>query len=270
MSVPTPVELAEMAAAPPASRSTRPAAWQRVRRLGWGLAAAAILLLIVAVSVFAPLVAPHDPLAVDIRHRLSPPAWMSGGAPDHLLGTDQVGRDLLSRMIYGGRVSLVVGVTAVLMSASIGVLLGLAAGYFRGNTDWTIMTGINVMLTFPFVLLALAVISVLGPSFFNMVIVLGVAGLIASVQVLLSISRIYITRLQDRIIKLEMRVRALSVLTPAQQETLARLKKAQVVALRFASDEELGVLLERAARENLQPKDIKASIKTWRPDLYRT
>ena len=119
---------------------------------------------------------PHDPLAVDIRHRLSPPAWMDGGTPDHLLGTDQVGRDLLSRMIYGGRVSLVVGVIAVLLSASIGVLLGLAAGYFRGNTDWTIMTGINVMLTFPFVLLALAVIAVLGPSLVNMIFVLGVAG----------------------------------------------------------------------------------------------
>jgi peptide/nickel transport system permease protein len=113
---------------------------------------------------------------VDIRHRLSPPAWMPGGTVEHLLGTDQVGRDLLARMIFGGRVSLVVGVTSVLLSATIGVLLGLAAGYFGGNTDWTIMTVINVVLTFPFVLLALAVIAVLGPSLTNMIIVLGVAG----------------------------------------------------------------------------------------------
>ena len=70
------------------------------------LAAAAVLVLIVARAVLAPWVAPHDPLAVNIRHRLAPPAWMDGGARDHLLGTDQVGRDLLSRMIYGGRVSL--------------------------------------------------------------------------------------------------------------------------------------------------------------------
>ena len=69
---------------------------------------------------------------MDIRHRLAPPAWMEGGTPDHLLGTDQVGRDLLSRMIYGGRVSLVVGVSAVVLSSTIGVLLGLAAGYFGG------------------------------------------------------------------------------------------------------------------------------------------
>ena len=149
---------------------------RRLLRLRWGVAAAAVLLLIVATAVFAPYVAPHDPLAVNIRHRLAPPAWMEGGTSAHLLGTDQVGRDLLSRMIYGGRVSLVVGVIAVLMASSIGVLLGLTAGYFRGNIDWLIMTVVNVMLTFPFVLLALAVIAVLGASLKNMILVLGVAG----------------------------------------------------------------------------------------------
>jgi ABC-type dipeptide/oligopeptide/nickel transport system permease subunit len=112
---------------------------------------------------------------VNIQHRLGPPAWMQGGAPAHLLGTDQIGRDLLSRMIYGGRVSLVIGVSAVLISSSMGVLFGLSAGYFGGRLDWAIMTLINVMLTFPFVLLALAVIAVLGPSLINMIFVLGVA-----------------------------------------------------------------------------------------------
>jgi len=100
---------------------------------------------------------------------------MDRGTPDHVLGTDQIGRDLLSRMIYGGRVSLLIGVAAVLVSSTIGVLLGLGAGYFGPRVDWTIMTLVNVMLTFPFVLLALAVIAVLGPSLVNMVIVLGVA-----------------------------------------------------------------------------------------------
>jgi len=152
------------------------AALRRLLRLRWGLAAAGMLLAIVAVAVLAPHVAPSDPLEVDIRHRLAPPAWMEGGTAEHLLGTDQVGRDLLSRMIYGGRVSLVVGVSAVLLAATIGVLLGLAAGYFRGRIDWLIMTAVNVMLTFPFVLLALAIIAVLGPSLVNMVAVLGIAG----------------------------------------------------------------------------------------------
>jgi peptide/nickel transport system permease protein len=149
---------------------------RRLWRLKWGLAAALVLLLIVLVTLAAPWLAPYSPVEVDIQHRLGPPAWMEGGKTDHWLGTDQIGRDLLSRMIYGGRVSLLIGVTAVAISSTIGVLLGLAAGYFGAKIDWIIMTIINVMLTFPFVLLALAVIAVLGPSLPNMIFVLGVAG----------------------------------------------------------------------------------------------
>jgi ABC-type dipeptide/oligopeptide/nickel transport system permease subunit len=176
MSAPRHVELAELGAARPETPAAGQATLRRLLRLRWGLAAAVVLLLIVASAALAPWISPHDPLAVNIRHRLGPPAWMEGGTTEHLLGTDQVGRDLLSRMIYGGRVSLVVGVGAVLIATTIGVLLGLGAGYFGGNTDWTIMALVNVMLTFPFVLLALAVIAVLGPSLVNMIIVLGVAG----------------------------------------------------------------------------------------------
>ena len=149
---------------------------RRLWRLKWGLAATAIMLLIVASAVLAPWLAPYDPLAVNIRLRLAPPAWLEGGTSQHVLGTDQVGRDLLARMIYGGRVSLIVGVASVLISATIGVLLGMTAGYFGGRADWTVMTLVNVTLTFPFVLLALAVIAVLGPSLTNMIFVLGVAG----------------------------------------------------------------------------------------------
>jgi ABC-type dipeptide/oligopeptide/nickel transport system permease subunit len=160
----------------PADRPTAPRrSLRQIWRLKWGLAAAAVMLAIVAAAVAAPWIAPYSPIEVDIRHRLGPPAWMAGGKIEHVLGTDQIGRDLLSRMIYGGRVSLLIGVAAVVVSASIGVLLGLGAGYFGSRTDWIIMTLINVMLTFPFVLLALAVIAVLGPSLINMVIVLGVA-----------------------------------------------------------------------------------------------
>src|SRR5206468_7182649 len=159
-----------------APATTARQSWPRLWRLKWGLVAAVLMLLIVGVSAAAPWIAPYSPVEVDIRHRLAPPAWMDRGTPDHVLGTDPIGRDLLSRMIYGGRVSLLIGVAAVLISSTIGVLLGLGAGYFGGGADWTIMTGVNVMLTFPFVLLALAVIAVLGPSLTNMIIVLGVAG----------------------------------------------------------------------------------------------
>jgi peptide/nickel transport system permease protein len=176
MGAPTKVEMAELDALRSAAPEAGSAIRSRLLRLRWGLAASAILLLVVASAIFAPQISPHDPLSVNIRHRLAPPAWMEGGAPEYVLGTDQVGRDLLSRIIYGGRVSLVVGAGAVLIAATIGVLLGLGAGYFGGRIDWTIMTVINVMLTFPFVLLALAVISVLGPSLINMILVLGVAG----------------------------------------------------------------------------------------------
>jgi len=170
------VELADLGAVRVEAAGERQATLVRLLRLRWGLAAGAVLVLIVASAVVAPWIAPHDPLAVDVRHRLAPPAWMEGGSAQNLLGTDQVGRDLLSRMIYGGRVSLVVGVSAVLLSSTIGVLLGLSAGYAGGRLDWTIMALVNVVLTFPFVLLALAVIAVLGPSLVNMIIVLGVAG----------------------------------------------------------------------------------------------
>jgi ABC-type dipeptide/oligopeptide/nickel transport system permease subunit len=160
----------------PAAPDVAGGAWRRLGRLKWGVGGAIVFLLIVASALLAPVISPHDPLTVDIKHRMVPPAWMEGGTPEHLLGTDQIGRDLLSRVIWGGRVSLLVGVTAVLLSATIGVLFGLAAGYFAGQVDWSIMTFINVMLTFPFVLLALAVIAVLGPSVPNMIMVLGATG----------------------------------------------------------------------------------------------
>jgi len=166
----------ESTGAAPAEPASGRRSLRRLWRLKWGLVAAAIMLAIVVTAVAAPWLAPYSPVEVDITHRLGPPAWMEGGKTEHWLGTDQIGRDLLSRMIYGGRVSLLIGVSAVLVSSTIGVLLGLVAGYFGSRTDWIIMTLINIMLTFPFVLLALAVIAVLGPSLVNMVIVLGVTG----------------------------------------------------------------------------------------------
>jgi ABC-type dipeptide/oligopeptide/nickel transport system permease subunit len=133
------------------------------------------MLLIVLVAVMAPLVAPHDPYAGELVNRLKPPAWMPGGSSDYLLGTDQVGRDTLSRLIYGAQVSLAAGFLAMVISVLIGVPLGVLAGYSGKAVDSIISTVINIMLTFPFVLLALTVISVLGPSFFNVILVLGIA-----------------------------------------------------------------------------------------------
>ncbi|MDQ6674500.1 MAG: ABC transporter permease [Chloroflexota bacterium] len=152
------------------------------RRLGpaWRLkgtfAGALVLLVVALVALLAPWLAPHNPYVGRTLDRLLPPAWMEGGSNSFLLGTDQLGRDTLSRLIFGARVSLSVALLSVVGSSLVGVLLGMFAGFYRGWIDWLISTGVNVMLTFPFVLLALAVIAVLGPSFWNLIIVLSITG----------------------------------------------------------------------------------------------
>ncbi len=158
--------------APP--RSSTAKLLSRLWRLKGSVIAGCLLLAIVTAAIFAPLVTPHDPLEANIMLRLRPPLWMHGGVPEHLLGTDQVGRDILTRIIYGGRVSLSIGALAVLVSASFGIVLGLMAGYMGKVADAIISTLVNIMLTFPFVLLALAVIAVLGSGFSKLVIVLAI------------------------------------------------------------------------------------------------
>ena len=147
--------------------------WRRVLRLKGGMAGGIVTLILVLIALFGPLLAPHDPIAGKITDRLKPPVWL-GGTHNFLLGTDQIGRDELSRLILGTRVSLEAGAAGTLVACIVGVLLGLLAGYFGGIVDWFISTAVNVMLTFPFVLLALAVIAVLGTSFRNLIIVLAI------------------------------------------------------------------------------------------------
>jgi peptide/nickel transport system permease protein len=116
-------------------------------------------------AVFAPLVAPHDPLKGSLSKRLKPPAWAEGGSTDYLLGTDKMGRDILSRMIYGARISLVVSFMAVVVGGSIGTTLGLLSGYFGGKVDTVIMRLVDITLSLPTIMLALVLVSALGPSF---------------------------------------------------------------------------------------------------------
>lgn len=143
----------------------------------WPGAIGALLLAVLAVcAVFAPALSPHSPYAQDIAARLRPPAWLPGGSSDHLLGTDHVGRDYLSRIIHGSRVSLATGLLAVVGSGLLGVLVGLLSGYFGGGVDrlFTFLT--NLTLTFPFMLLAIVVMALIGGGFANMVLVLGLTG----------------------------------------------------------------------------------------------
>ena len=133
------------------------------------LAAAAVVALTLG-AVAAHMLAPYS---FATQHA---DAINASPGPRFALGADGLGRDILSRLLYGARISLAVGLLSQVLVLGIGVPLGLIAGYFRGRVDWTIMTLVNVMLTFPFVLLALAVIAVLGPNLVNMIAVLGIAG----------------------------------------------------------------------------------------------
>jgi len=124
--------------------------------------------------VFAPLVAPYDPFAGSLGARLVPPFWQDGGTTEHLLGTDKLGRDMLSRVIYGARVSITVSLIAIIVGGSIGTLLGLISGYFGGRTDSVVMRLVDISLSLPTILLALVLSAALGPSFTTVLIVISV------------------------------------------------------------------------------------------------
>ena len=134
---------------------------------------AAIVLTAVLIALSAPLIAPHDPYSQDLLNRLVPPVWDSRGSWEHILGTDHLGRDYLSRLIYGARISLLIGVGAALISGLIGTVLGVAAGYFGGRVDMVVTFMITVRLSMPVVLVALAVVAIVGGSLQVVIMVLG-------------------------------------------------------------------------------------------------
>ncbi len=140
---------------------------KEIWRHSLGLAGLSVVLLLVVVAVLAPFIAPYNPYAINVEHVLQPPSLA------HLCGTDLLGRDVLSRLIYGARVSLEVGIIAVGISIAIGVVLGALAGYFGGLVDSLISRLIDIMLCFPSIFLILAVIAYLEPSIVNIMIVIG-------------------------------------------------------------------------------------------------
>jgi peptide/nickel transport system permease protein len=132
-----------------------------------------LLLLIVVLAVFAPLIAPHDPYAQDLTRRLVPPIWEIKGTWAHPLGTDNLGRDYLSRVLWGGQISLLIGVSVMVISGLIGTTLGLLAGYFGGRIDLAITFIITARLALPVVLVALAVVATISGSLIVVILVLG-------------------------------------------------------------------------------------------------
>jgi peptide/nickel transport system permease protein len=127
-----------------------------------------IILFYILVAIFGPLIAPYDPLEIDLMNKLQPPSI------EHLMGTDDKGRDVLSRIIYGSQLSLTVGVVSVAIGAFVGIILGLVSGYYGKMIDTVIMRFIDVLLAFPGILLALAIISALGPDLINVMIAVGI------------------------------------------------------------------------------------------------
>lgn len=142
-----------------------------------------ILLVVTAGAVLAPVISPADPLLQDVSVRLKPPTLEGGDGQAHLLGTDHLGRDILSRLIYGARISLVIGISAVAVAGTLGTLIGLVAGYRGGRVDDLCMRLTDTMLAMPFILLALAVIAVLGSSLRNIIFVLGITSWVSYARV---------------------------------------------------------------------------------------
>ncbi|MDB5889316.1 MAG: putative transporter permease [Polaromonas sp.] len=146
---------------------------RRVRRNKALLFGGGLLLAMLLIALFAPWLAPHDPYAQDLANRTVPPFWYAKGSWLHPLGTDQLGRDYLSRLIYGARISLLIGASVALISGFIGTTMGMLAGYFGGRTDMFVSFVVTTRLAMPVILVALATVAILGGSLWVIIAVLG-------------------------------------------------------------------------------------------------
>jgi len=161
-----------IAAEPVLAARAGPPLWRRILRHRGLTAGLLILGLVIAIALLAPVLTGKDPYLQDLLRRLKPPVW-GGGSWDNPLGTDNLGRDYLTRLLYGARISLVIGVAAASVSGIIGTLLGIAAGYFGGRIDLAVTFLISVRLSMPVVLAALAVVSLIGGSLTVVIAVIG-------------------------------------------------------------------------------------------------
>ncbi len=144
--------------------------WRRFKKNSLAVMGAAVVLALVLAAVLAPLISPYTPTQIDIDHVIAPPSW------HHPFGTDELGRDVLSRMIWGSRISLSVGFIAMGIAVLIGILVGSIAGFYGGKVDSVLMRFVDIMLSFPTFILILAVIAIIPPSIFTIMAVIGVTG----------------------------------------------------------------------------------------------
>lgn len=151
--------------------------WQQFSRNRGAVGAGIVLLVLLTVAVFAPWIAPHSPIEQFRQSVKIPPAWMAGGSSHFLLGTDEAGRDILSRLMYGARLSFFIGFVSVVLALLPGIVLGLLAAFFAKWAEAPIMRAMDVLLALPSLLLAVAVVAVLGPGLANTMMAIGVVGL---------------------------------------------------------------------------------------------
>jgi len=149
--------------------------WSSLRRSKTGLLGLFIVVIVILIALTAPFISPYDPGAQDLAHKLIPPIWSKGGNLQFLLGTDQLGRDVLSRLLYGSRISLIIALSGTVVAGVVGVVLGALSGYYGGLVDSIIMRIVDIQLSFPFILLALFIVSVLGSSVVNIILVAGLS-----------------------------------------------------------------------------------------------
>ena len=183
------------AAAPPGPWREFWTAFSANRGAVIGLVTIVVLLL---VALFAPWIAPHAPNETNAAAFLKPPAWQEGGSWTYLLGTDAIGRDILSRLMHGARLSLSIGVAVVALSVVVGVVLGLVAGFFRGVLEITIMRMMDIILTMPSLLMAIVIVAILGPGLVNAMLAVAIVVLphyvrITRATVIAEVSRDYVT-----------------------------------------------------------------------------
>ncbi|MDH2050310.1 ABC transporter permease [Achromobacter marplatensis] len=166
-----------MSDAAEASPSVAPRGWRALsdRQRGWILAVS-LLLLLAAVAVVLPWLAPYDPAAIKLSARLRPPVWEARGTWSNVLGTDNLGRDVLSRILHGARLSILIGAAVVAVSATFGVLVGLVAGFAGGRVDAALMRWVDVHVAFPGLLLSLVILVILGPGPGTVILALALNG----------------------------------------------------------------------------------------------
>jgi dipeptide transport system permease protein len=172
--------------------------WQHFARNRGAVAGLWVIVALILIAVSADLIAPYSPYITNQAAFLKPPVWQDGGSAAHLLGTDPIGRDMLSRLIYGARLSLLIGVAVVTLSVLIGTVLGLAAGYFRGPLEIAIMRLMDIVLTLPSLLLAIVIVAILGPGVMNALLAVAIVLLphyvrIARAAVISETSKDYVT-----------------------------------------------------------------------------